>query len=84
MIPDDRKDPKSFIQKTFIRSATADELVRDDNVRVIYYGSEGQDTGNPYVRCKYLIFDIYVKNQYLYGIDETDFMKRRDIAIFRR
>ena len=46
-----------------------DEPVVDENVRVIYYETEGVKLGSPHVTKKYLAFDIYVKSDFLYNAD---------------
>jgi len=60
-----------------------DEPVVDEEVRVIYYETEGTKLGSPHVTKKYLAFDVYVKSDVLYNAD-ADRLKRRDKLIAQR
>ena len=60
-----------------------DELVLDEDVRVIYYETEGTQLGTSHVLRKFLAFDIYVKEDALYNV-ETDRLQRRDKRISQR
>lgn len=60
-----------------------DELVLDEDVRVIYYETEGTQLGTPHVLQKFLAFDIYVKEDALYNVG-TDRLQRRDKKISQR
>lgn len=60
-----------------------DELVTDEDVRVLCYETEGEKLGNPHVTRKFLEFDIYVRAQVLYTATD-DRLQRRDKLIFQR
>ncbi len=60
-----------------------DELIIDEDVRIVYYETEGAKHGNPHVTKKYLAFDIYIKEESLYNAD-NDRLKRRDKLICQR
>lgn len=60
-----------------------DEPVVNEEVRVIYYETEGTKLGSPHVTKKYLAFDVYVKSDVLYNAD-ADRLKRRDKLIAQR
>ena len=65
-----RTDIMTFINKYLVRDVTPDEIVKDEDVRVIYFTSEGRSIGSNMVK-KYLNFDIYVKDEHVhdYGND---------------
>lgn len=56
-----------FIREYFIEDLNPDEVISDHKVRISYYDSQGRDSGNKNVRCKYKEFDIYVKQDYLHN-----------------
>lgn len=60
-----------------------DELVLNEDVRVIYYETEGTQLGTPHVLRKFLAFDIYVKEDALYNVG-ADRLQRRDKKISQR
>jgi len=74
---------KMFIERYFIEDVLPDELITDENVRVLCYETEGAKFGNPNVLKKYLEFDIFVRNAVLYTAT-TDRLQRRDKLIFKR
>ena len=83
-IPQDkRSNIREFIGRFFIEDAMPDELVIDEDVRVIYYDTEGTQLGSPHVLRKYLVFDIYAKNDMLYNVS-SDRLIRRDKKIGQR
>ena len=55
-----------FIEKYFIEDENATEIVTNEQVRISYYDSRGDDKGNKNVRGKYKEFDIYVKDDVLH------------------
>lgn len=56
-----------FVRDYFIEDLSPDEIITSQKVRVSYYDSQGRDSGNKNVKCKYKEFDIYVKNDVLYN-----------------
>ena len=60
-----------------------DELIVDEDVRVICYETEGTKLGTLHVTKKYLAFDIYVKDKELYNVS-NDRLQRRDKKICQR
>lgn len=74
---------RDFLDRYFIEDAMPDEPVVDEEVRVIYYETEGTKLGSPHVTKKYLAFDVYVKSDVLYNAD-ADRLKRRDKLIAQR
>ena len=78
-----RKNIKMFIEKYFVEDALSDELVTDEDVRILYYETEGSLFGNPHILQKYLEFDIFVKNASLFNAT-NDRLQRRDKLILAR
>ena len=66
----------NFTDKYFIEDQNADEIMTDEKVRIVYYDSEGRDTGNKNVFNRYKEFDIYVKNDSLHNATEDRLKKR--------
>lgn len=84
LIPrDKRSDIKAFIEKYLVEDVLPDELITDEDVRILYYETEGMKHDNPHVLRKYLEFDIYVRNAALYTA-ANDRLRRRDKLIFQR
>lgn len=84
LIPDEDKDNLlTFIEKYFISSPAPDELVLNEDVRVLFYDEAGKETSHPFVTRKIFSIDVYVKESKLYGV-EADYTKRRDILIFQK
>lgn len=75
----------AFIQRYFIEDVMTDAIVVDEDVRIIYRHAEGVDIAHPYMRGKYLEFDIYVKSkpQIMYP-NPDDQLQRRDKLLFER
>lgn len=84
LIPADRQgNIREFIRRYFVEDAMPDELIVDEDVRIIYYDTEGTKHGNPHVTKKYLAFDIYTKDDVLYNAT-SDRLQRRDKLICQR
>ncbi len=60
-----------------------DELIINEDVRIVYYETEGSKFGTPHVTKKNLAFDIYVKDEVLYTAT-NDRLQRRDKLICQR
>lgn len=73
-----------FIDKYFIEDENTDEILTDEKVRIVYYDSEGQDTGNMNVFNRYKEFDIYVKNDVLHNATEDRLKKRYKLIAERQ
>lgn len=78
-----RENIREFIRSYFVEDAMPDELMIDEDVRIICYETEGAKFGNPHVTKKYLAFDIYVKETMLYNVSK-DRLQRRDKLICQR
>lgn len=78
-----RGNIKAFIEQYFVEDVLPDELITDEDVRVLYYETEGAKHGHPNVIKKYLEMDIYVRNAALYTATH-DRLQRRDKLIFQR
>ena len=69
-----------FRDKYFTKGhGTTNEIVTDEKVRIIWYDSEGRDSGNRNVRNKYKEFDIYVKNDVLHNATDDRLQYRYDL-----
>ncbi len=73
-----------FRDRYFVKGATADELVKDEKVRIIYYEEKGYKFGNHKVNLKYMTFDIYVKQDCQYTVDSEDGMRSRPEMIAQK
>jgi len=83
LIPErDMNNIMAFIQKYFVPDEVGAELLTDEEVRVLYYESEGRSIGDGVLR-KFLHFDIYVKRSVLNTVSK-DALQRRDKLIARR
>ena len=71
-----------FIDKYFIESAAADEIVTNEQVRIVYYDTKGRGLQRN-VYSKYKEFDIYVREEYLYNAT-NDRLKSRFSLIAER
>lgn len=84
LIPEyDKGNIIAFIEKYFVEDAMPDILLKDEKVRVVYYGEKGSDFGSNHIRKKYLSFDIYVHRDELY-YDNEDALKTRAQAIAQK
>lgn len=89
LIPAAAKDNiKTFITKYFVEDVSTDELVVDEDVRIIWNVEDNPYTrGSKHVHSKHLVMDIYVKRDKLYGVETgvgADGLKVRDVAIAKR
>lgn len=84
MIPaSERNDIMKFITQYFVKYPMSDVVLEDHKVRVIYDDDRGEPTNIPEVVKKYLVFDIFVKSDYIYNADDNR-LKDRSILIFER
>lgn len=84
LIPVKKQDNiREFVRRYFVEDAMPDELIIDEDVRIVFYETEGAKHGNPHVTKKYLAFDIYVKEDALYNAT-NDRLQRRDKLICQR
>lgn len=60
-----------------------DTPVVDEDVRIVYYETEGLKMGTPHVLKKHLALDIYTKEESLYNAT-PDRLARRDKLICQR
>ena len=75
---------RDFIERYFVEDAMPDELLIDEQARIVYYETEGAKLGSdPHITKKYLHFDIYVQEKALYNVD-ADRLRRRDKIIGQR
>lgn len=71
-----------FRDKYFVLGVAADEILKDENVRIVYWNADQAEIQkNVFEHC--LEFSIYVRNSHVYDVDK-DRLKRRDIAIAER
>lgn len=62
MLVPEGQDIRTFINRYFVEDAMPDEAVTTEQVRVIYYETEGQKLGGDiHILQKRLEFDIYVR-----------------------
>lgn len=84
MLLPEGEDLRGFISRYFVEDAMPDEAVTTEQVRVVYYETEGQRLGgDAHIIQKRLEFDIYVKEDQLYNTD-ADRLRRRDKRIAQR
>ena len=81
--PKSRENIKDFIEKYFVEDVMPDELITDEDVRVLYYETEGVKLDGRHILKKHLEFDIFVRNAVLYTA-ANDRLQRRDKLIFQR
>lgn len=60
----------TWTNRYFVNATTCTELVKDEDVRVLWGYADSAHTGNPNVNSRRLEFDIYVKRAHLN--DATD------------
>ena len=73
-----------FRDKYFTKGhGTTNEILTNEKVRVIWYDSEGRDTGNRRVKNKYKEFDIYVKQDVLFNATQDRLQYRYDLIAER-
>ena len=72
-----------FRDKYFVVGESSDEIVTNEEVRIVYYVTDSPEAIARNVHKKYLELDIYVKKDRLYDV-YPDRLKRRDKAIFER
>lgn len=86
-LPNDVTLPQ-FCEKYFIRDGDGTEILTDENVRIIYYDTEGVPTRNRFVTNRFKEFDIYVKDNIVHSSWDNqfsnDWMKCRYDAIAER
>lgn len=73
---------RAFVDRYFVADEMGAEVLTNEPVRVLHYVSEGKSFGD-HVRQKYLHFDIYVKREEVYTVDD-DRLRRRDQQIAQR
>lgn len=83
MLVPEEADVIKFIEKYLIENTSGDEILTSEKVRVIYYDAEGQKTGNMDVKYVTKEFDIYVREDVLYGADRDMLKKRYDLIAER-
>lgn len=77
LLPDDISIIE-FIDKYFIQDENAGEQLISEPVRILYWDSEGRDSGNMNVRNKYKEFDIFVKEDVLHTATNDRLQNRYD------
>lgn len=78
----DQNNIRTFLDKYFVVDEMGAELLANEQVRVLHYTAEGKAFGD-HVRLKFLHFDIYVKRDAVYNVDD-DRLRRRDQLIAKR
>lgn len=82
MLPDDLTIV-GFIEKYFIQDENAGELLISEPVRILYWDSEGRDSGNMNVRNKYKEFDVFVRDDVLHTATNDRLQNRYDLIAER-
>ena len=72
-----------FIDNYFIRGGSANKILTDEKVRIVYGHIANPLDDTPYVSGNMLSFDIYVKNEELHNVS-TDRLEMRTVAIAER
>ncbi len=72
-----------FIDKYFLEDEGGDEILTDEAVRICWYDSKGNDTGNSNVRLKFKEFDIYVKKEHLHDVTMDRLQNRYNLICDR-
>lgn len=78
----DRGNIRTFIDRYFVLDEMGGELLKNEQVRVLYYVPEGKPFGD-HIQQRYLHLDIYVKRDAVYTVD-ADRLRRRDQCIAQR
>lgn len=72
-----------FIDRYFVQDENAGEILINEPVRIVYWDSEGRESGNMNVRNKYKEFDIFVKDDILHNTTEDRLQFRYDLIAER-
>ena len=72
-----------FIDRYFVQDENAGEILINEPVRIVYWDSEGRESGNMNVRNKYKEFDIFVKDDILHNATEDRLQFRYDLIAER-
>ena len=72
-----------FIDNYFIRGGSANKLLTDQKVRIVYGMIDNALYNTPYMGDTVLSFDIYVKNEELHNVSR-DRLEMRTVAIAER
>ena len=72
-----------FRDRYFIRAGFTNELVTDEICRIVYSDLPGHDTDVPNVRRNIMSFDIYVKDEEMYNVDNDRLKSRADLIASR-
>ena len=72
-----------FCERYFVRAGFTNELLTDEDVRIVYSDIQGSDTTVSNVRKNMLTFDIYVKQEELHNIDDDRLIARTDLIAER-
>lgn len=72
-----------FIDKYFVKGVSSDEIVTDEDVRILWYDSEGYATNNPNVRLRMKEFDIFVKHDVLHNATQDRLQYRYNLIADR-
>ena len=83
--PAKQSNLKAFIDQYFVEDVASDKIIINEEVRIVWHIE-----ANPFIRGsanvhqKYLILDIYVKNERLHDVTTTNRLASRDVAIAKR
>ena len=78
MIPEDT-NILAFTERYFIRAGYTGEIVRDENVRIVYGIIHSESTAVPNIRRNELCFDIYVKDKVQRNADRDRLALRTEL-----
>lgn len=83
MLVPEGTDILTFQKKYFIRDGSTDELLTNEQVRIVTNDEQGSATWNPNVRVKYKNFDIFVSEKVEHTAD-VDRLRSRQVMIAER
>ena len=66
-----------FVKYYFIKAGYTNELLTNQDCRIIYGDVAGSDTDVPEIKKSMITFDIYVKTKNLYDTDQDDMLVSR-------
>lgn len=82
LIPEDCTITR-FRDKYFVEGEGTNEIMTDEDVRILCYDSQSGETGNKNVFLRYKEFDIYVKRDVLFNATDDRLQRRYDLIADR-
>lgn len=78
LLPEDTKLVK-FLDKYFIRVGYTDQLLTNEDVRIVYGNVYSGNAYNPMTMKQEMSFDIYVKNEHAHDVGDDRLMLRGEL-----